>query len=65
VKGKFKPGDVVRLKSGDGPNMTVEQWTTARNGWVCIWFTADKEGKPMPHRHVFSEDTLELVKEKP
>lgn len=35
----FKPGDVVRLKSG-GPKMTVAE---IREGRVlCQWFTGDK-----------------------
>ena len=45
---KFKPGDIVRLKSG-GPRMTVEQYMTGTfltGKYQCQWFsgTALKQG---------------------
>jgi uncharacterized protein YodC (DUF2158 family) len=33
----FKPGDIVRLKSG-GPSMTVESIDKKENGLLCLWF---------------------------
>lgn len=48
----FKPGDVVRLKSG-GPAMTVEQIASSGRV-VCKWF----EGKDLKI-HLFVADTLE------
>lgn len=41
---KFKPGDIVQLKSG-GPSMTVaEESKYDRGEYICIWFKgASKE----------------------
>lgn len=48
---KFKPGDVVYLKSG-GPGMTVDG---VANGMVgCVWFDSDGHD----HERVFSEVLL-------
>ncbi len=35
---EFKPGDLVKLKSG-GPAMTVESVDRKEGGFVCLWFT--------------------------
>ncbi len=51
----FKPGDVVRLKSG-GPQMTVSRVDNGRV--LCEWF-ADKK-----HEHAFF-DVAVLVRDKP
>jgi uncharacterized protein YodC (DUF2158 family) len=41
----FKPGDVVRLKSG-GPNMTIRKVGEHSGDSVeCCWFTKDDEDK--------------------
>lgn len=54
---KFKPGDIVQLKSG-GPAMTVSEINTAYGtgafkGYQCEWFKgASKE------RAHFEEETL-------
>jgi len=37
----FKPGDVVRLKSG-GPAMTITGKAPRTGGWVVVWFSGDK-----------------------
>ncbi|TNE65275.1 MAG: DUF2158 domain-containing protein [Rhodobacteraceae bacterium] len=48
MENKFKPGDVVQLKSG-GPSMTVSQLPgkhghVPRDSYVCQWFKgASKE----------------------
>ena len=34
---EFKPGDIVRLKSG-GPQMTVESIDKKDGGLLCLWF---------------------------
>jgi uncharacterized protein YodC (DUF2158 family) len=54
----FKPGDVVRLKSG-GPAMTVTQLNSAvmENGADCQWF----DSKDKLKRGVFSQDALKSV----
>jgi len=33
---EFKPGDIVRLKSG-GPPMTIES-LDKKDGFLCLWF---------------------------
>ena len=39
---KFKPGDLVELKSG-GPVMTVEEENKFQDDkWDCIWFAGEK-----------------------
>ena len=54
---KFKPGDIVRLKSG-GPDITVEYNDEVENRRIvgCQWFLENKlqEG-------FFNEASLELV----
>jgi uncharacterized protein YodC (DUF2158 family) len=60
---KWKPGDTVKLKQTDGPNMTVQHYTpivfsdTPSTTVVCKWF--DKQH--IPHEDVFEEDGLESV----
>jgi uncharacterized protein YodC (DUF2158 family) len=53
----FKPGDHVRAKHVDGPNMVVNTVITATN-IRCIWFVAKKM-----HSEQFHPDALELVPE--
>lgn len=52
---KFKPGDIVQLKSG-GPAMTVsEEDDYSRSAFYCVWFKgASKE------RGSFPADILKL-----
>jgi uncharacterized protein YodC (DUF2158 family) len=53
----FKPGDVVRLKSG-GPKMTVqERGTGSSTGLICVWFGANHDAKP--NWYTFPEEMLE------
>ncbi|GEO80969.1 YodC family protein [Pararhodospirillum oryzae] len=61
---EFKPGDVVRLKSG-GPAMTVESvgdhYMTGETGVTCVWF--EKVGnKSNNKRERFSPVVLEHFK---
>ena len=61
---KFKPGAVVRLKSG-GPNMTVVKFGSfsmgTKEGYLCKWF-GPKNTLP---DEVFSEAEWESVEERP
>ena len=51
---KYKPGDIVQLKSG-GPSMTVSKADTDGEGYWCEWFKgASKE------RAHFEEETLKV-----
>jgi uncharacterized protein YodC (DUF2158 family) len=50
----FKPGDLVRLKSG-GPKMTVQK-DAGSNQWECSWF--DRNGKLQKGSFVF--EALEI-----
>lgn len=54
---KFKPGDVVQLKSG-GPHMTVEVYGKYGfeevEGYKCVWFDKNKR-----YEGVFAEILLE------
>lgn len=52
---QFKPGDLVRLKSG-GPIMTVRRFNTREN-WICDWF--DSKGEHQMKE--FRGDQLENV----
>lgn len=64
---KWKPGDVVRLKSGSPP-MTVETYDSTGNyalwGVRCIWFSPNP-AFARPERECFHEDALESAKETP
>lgn len=57
---QFKPGDVVRLKSG-GPKMTVVKFGSYRmgtlDGYLCQWFDTKGDLKS----DVFTEEMLETV----
>ena len=55
----FKPGDIVRLKSG-GPDMTVESVSNLSDPpkYYCSWFAGAKDN----HKG-FSEAALELTDE--
>jgi uncharacterized protein YodC (DUF2158 family) len=57
MAGKFKPGDIVRLKSG-GPDMTVERVSELGDGttYFCSWFAGAKDN----HKG-FREQALELA----
>ena len=48
----FKPGDVVRLKSG-GPPMTVEQ--EEGEGYKCVWFEGKKRNSEWFHRDLLEK----------
>jgi len=60
---RFKPGDVVRLKSG-GPNMTIVKFGSfsmgTKEGYLCKWFGA----KNVLTDEVFSDAELEAVDER-
>lgn len=61
-KGKFKVGDIVKLKSG-GPEMTVKEAVTNMKGietgsYRCQWFA----GKKLDNG-VFPYESLEAVTE--
>jgi uncharacterized protein YodC (DUF2158 family) len=54
---QWKPGDVVRLKSG-GPKMTVIEQSQDQNGEPavhCEWFDEDRK----PQRHAFAPTSLQ------
>ena len=53
----FKPGDVVRLKSG-GPNMTVTGRHSETGRILCQWFVGTKL-----ERGTFTPDALVFVDE--
>lgn len=58
----FKPGDVVRLKSG-GPRMTVEKVGKTQfgdDGVWCVWFETSGS-KQIAKRETFPLVTLEGV----
>ena len=53
---QFKPGDIVRLKSG-GPAMTVSSEESG-GAFLCQWFDAATFGEGS-----FKPESLELAKE--
>ncbi len=62
---KFKPGDIVRLKSG-GPAMTVEKYFTStidnsEDNVVMYYFTTSDGGEQLCKKESFKEDMLKLV----
>ena len=60
---KFKPGDVVRLKSG-GPKMTIEAVTDFETA-VCVWFCQPDDLSYTPtnaQEHEFSLHAIEKAK---
>lgn len=56
---EFKPGDIVRLKSG-GPRMTVESVSTSQPTGTrvaqCLWFEGDTR-----HQNEFALQALEVA----
>jgi uncharacterized protein YodC (DUF2158 family) len=54
---EFKEGDVVQLKSGTGPTMTITSLEHAAGEAICVW----GEGKKT-HEDIFDLMALELVK---
>jgi uncharacterized protein YodC (DUF2158 family) len=70
----FEPGDVVRLKNIDGPDMVVEQ--TLYCECYCVWFAKANGGRNGmtggervqwvgPHRSTFHQSLLELARQPP
>ena len=59
MKNEFKPGDIVRLKSG-GPDMTVETVSNLNDPtkYFCSWFAGAKNN----HKS-FTEASLYLAGE--
>ena len=57
---EFKEGDVVQLKSGAGPTMTIASLENAAGEAMCVWF----EGKKT-QEDIFDLVALALVKQKP
>jgi len=57
---EFKEGDVVQLKSGTGPTMTIASLEHAAGEAMCVWF----EGKKT-QEDIFDLVVLALVKPKP
>jgi uncharacterized protein YodC (DUF2158 family) len=53
----IKLGDVVRLKSGSGPDMTVDE--IGNNKATCLWFSDKNE----PKKAYFSLHTLVKVED--
>ncbi|MES2166615.1 MAG: DUF2158 domain-containing protein [Pseudomonadota bacterium] len=41
MSAQFSPGDVVRLKSGSTPKMTVEAVSDTGLRVECVWFEGD------------------------
>ena len=58
---KFKPGDVVMLRSG-GPSMTVIDIGQHTGCVVCAWETGPDE---LPARHDFEAVTLTILRAEP
>lgn len=50
---KFKPGDIVQLKSG-GPKMVVESWSDFSKNYDCSWFAGSKHNS-----QTFKEEALQ------
>jgi uncharacterized protein YodC (DUF2158 family) len=53
---EFKEGDIVQLKSGTGPTMTITSLDRAAGEAVCRWFRGRQS-----HEDIFDIITLELV----
>jgi uncharacterized protein YodC (DUF2158 family) len=51
----FKPGDLVRLRSG-GPVMTIAHWSEMNEQWSCRWFDGPKH-----QAESFPSEALERV----
>jgi uncharacterized protein YodC (DUF2158 family) len=54
---EFKEGDVVQVKGGTGPTMTIVSLEHAAGEATCVW----GEGRK-PQEDIFDLVTLELVK---
>ncbi|WP_447833755.1 YodC family protein [Aeromonas veronii] len=61
MNGTFKPGDVVRLKSG-GPAMTVSTLhkDSTVEAYLCRWFSSDDS--PKSQVETFNATSLEHVR---
>ena len=57
---EFKEGDVVQLKSGTGPTMTIASLENAAGEATCMWV----EGKKT-QEDIFDLVALALVRQKP
>ncbi len=57
---EFKAGDVVQLKNGTGPTMTIASLEHAAGEAMCVWL----EGKKT-QEDIFDLVVLALVKPKP
>lgn len=59
MAGRFKPGDIVELKSG-GPAMTVERIHEGSDGTIyyCSWFAGAKDNS-----RGFREEALDTAAE--
>lgn len=57
---EFKEGDVVQLKSGTGPTMTIASLEHSSGEATCVWL----EGKKT-QEDIFDLVVLALVKQKP
>ena len=57
---EFKEGDVVQLKSGTGPTMTITSLENAAGEAICVWV----EGKKT-QEDIFDLVALEVVKQQP
>lgn len=55
---EFKPGDLVRLKSG-GPVMTVSEWDEDYEQFTCDWF----DDKKQPQQRRFPATSLETFED--
>jgi uncharacterized protein YodC (DUF2158 family) len=51
---EFKPGNIVRLRSG-GPVMTIDSAGSFLRTWKCRWFSKEEK----LHEEYFSESSLE------
>ena len=54
---EFKEGDVVQLKNGTGPTMTIASLEHAAGEATCMWYAGRK-----PQADIFDLVALELVK---
>jgi len=57
---EFKEGDVVQLKSGTGPTMTIASLENSAGEAICVWV----EGKKT-QEDIFDLVALEEVKQQP
>ena len=57
---EFKEGDVVQLKSGTGPTMTIASLEHAAGEAMCVWAEGNKT-----QEDIFDLVALALVQQKP